>query len=72
MHVISDDFSRVAKNELYGSSQLEKTARGELKSGVERHLTPGGLAAMLWLGRIEPPKVNAPLVVYSYEYVDHL
>lgn len=40
VHVISDDFSRVAKNELYGSSQLEKTARGELKSGVERHLTP--------------------------------
>lgn len=34
VHVITDDFSTVSKNQLYSSSKEEKTARVSLKSKV--------------------------------------
>lgn len=34
VHVVSDDFSLVGKNQLYASSREEKTARANLKSQV--------------------------------------
>jgi protein KTI12 len=39
VHVICDDYSIITKNELYASSKEEKTARGALKSQVERLLS---------------------------------
>lgn len=40
VEVISDDFSAVSKNNVYASSQEEKTLRGVLKSNAERTLSP--------------------------------
>lgn len=36
--IVSDDFSKFSKNELYGLSIHEKTARGDLKSKVRGKL----------------------------------
>ena len=40
VQLVKDDFSTIAKNACYASSRDEKTARGQLKSSVERYLTP--------------------------------
>ena len=39
VHVITDDFSIVSKNQLYSSSKEEKTARVSLKSKVNFNST---------------------------------
>ena len=39
VQLIKDDFSTIEKNACYASSRDEKMARGQLKSGVERHLS---------------------------------
>lgn len=39
VHLVKDDFSTIEKNSCYASSREEKTARGQLKSSVERHLS---------------------------------
>ena len=40
VQLVKDDFSTIAKNACYASSRDEKIARGQLKSSVERHLSP--------------------------------
>lgn len=40
IQLVSDDFSTIAKNSCYASSRDEKTTRGQLKSSVERYLSP--------------------------------
>lgn len=41
VQVVSDDFTVVGRDALYGSSREEKMARGTLRSAAERHLTQG-------------------------------
>lgn len=46
VHVVSDDFSVVAKNDCYVSSREEKMLRGNLKSRVERLLTADSIVVL--------------------------
>lgn len=39
VQLVKDDFTTMDKNTCYASSRNEKTARGQLKSSVERHLS---------------------------------
>lgn len=40
VHLVKDDFTTTSKNVCYASSRDEKMARGQLKSSVERFLSP--------------------------------